>query len=140
MNLRRVTGGLLFAAIVAGGVDLRNLASLVGDSRRRAAFLASSTDRRAPDYPRFLQEVARRTRPGESIAIVFPPRGYDYAFYRASYFLAGRRVIPLFDRDGRFHAERGREADYFAFWSVAPPPRTVVVWQGHRGSLVRGRR
>ena len=144
MSFRRIAASILFAALFAATLDLRNVVSFLRDVPGRRAFLESFTDRRAPEYPRFLEEVARRTKPGQSIAIVFPtgPQhgGYGYAYQRASYFLAGRRVIPLVDREGRFHAERIAEADYFAFWNVRPSPRAMVVWQGHRGALVRGRR
>lgn len=101
-------------------------------------------DRRTGDYPLFLAEVARRTRPGERIVIVVPIRywrtGYGYAYYRASYFLAGRRAIPILDDDDRVRRERIQQADYVAAWRIPDLPGFEAVWRGHGGALLRRNR
>jgi hypothetical protein len=64
--------------------------------------------------------------------------GYAYAYYRASYFLAGRRVIPLVTPQNEARLERLEEAELIAIWQMAPPPGNyTVVWAGHGGALVR---
>ena len=131
---------LLLGAILIGGFEPLYLRALVGRAERDVY----RPDRRTPDYPAFLAEVARRTKPNQSIAIVVPMRhwdaGYSYAYYRASYFLAGRRVVPLVDPDDRVHPERLREADFVAAWRVPEFYGPQVVWQGHGGVLLRGAR
>lgn len=128
--MRRILGGLIFATILLGGlVPLR--------------WHMPNPDRQARDYPAFLREVAARTRPGDSIVILVPIRywrtGYGYAYYRASYFLAGRRAIPILDDDDRVRRERLRQTDYVALWRMPelPGPGYRVVWRGHGGVLLR---
>ena len=95
-----------------------------------------------PGYPDFLRGVRAHTRPGESIAILVPPRhwneGYAYAYYRASYFLAGRKVIPLVLPDDRVVPENVTKADYLASWhkDINPGPHQLV-WRGEGGMLVK---
>ena len=137
---RRLFAALLFGAILVGGIAPLYLRALVGGAERDVY----RPDRRTPEYPAFLAEVARRTKPGQSIAIVVPMRhwdaGYSYAYYRASYFLAGRRVVPLVDPDDRVHPERLREADFIAAWRVPEFAAPETVWQGCGGTLYRGPR
>ena len=99
-------------------------------------------DQRWPEYPRFLEGVAARTSAGDSIALLFPIMnwngGYSDAFYRASYFLAGREVLPLITSDDRFHPENLQTAHYVAKWRVnVLPGRRTVVWRGEGGELLR---
>src|ERR1043166_3908692 len=91
-------------------------------------------DRRWEAYPAFLEQVRARTKPGESIAIVVPGMrwddGYSYAYYRASYFLAGREVLPLVNpEDGRI-PQNLRAAKYVAAFGVTLRLPADVVWQG----------
>lgn len=117
----RFIAGLLFASIVACGIDLQFVWQCPD-------FAPVAT----PEYDRFLLEVRQRTPPGTTIAISTPAEkfqpDYAYRYYRASYQLAGRRVIPLKDRDDRDHPERAAQADY------------IAVWDGHRGTLRRSAR
>ena len=114
----RFIAGLLFAAIVACGIDFEFVRQLPDFS-----------DASISGYDRFLMDVRQRTPPGASIAIDAPAEkfqpDYAYLYYRASYQLAGRRVIPLKDRDDRDHRERIAQADY------------VAVWDGKHGTLQR---
>jgi hypothetical protein len=139
-----ILAGIVFVAIVAGGTDLRFVSMLFHDhAALRQAFAIPPASRRNPEYERFLAEVARRTEAGSAIAIVFPPRqwerGYAFAYYRASYVLAGRRVLPLVDPDDSVHLERIGSAHYVASWQV-PAPELEQVWSGHGGALLRGGR
>lgn len=123
---------LVFALIVLGALDPRPVQQIF-DARHPAE---------SDDFPRFLQEVARRTERGDTIAIEFGVRewvpGYMYAFRRAAYFLSGRRVIPLVDPDDSQHPERLRDVTYVAVWGTAAPAGSWErVWSGHGGALLR---
>lgn len=128
MPLRTVVPGLVFAALVAFGVDLRFVEELP-DLRPSVTI----------QYDLFLAEVARRTPPGASIAVYggsvrFDPH-YAFLYYRACYRLPGREVIPLKDRDDRDHPARLAGADYVAAWNTdhsLPYPR---VFSGYQGTL-----
>jgi hypothetical protein len=94
----------------------------------------------APDYPAFLEDVRTATRRGDSIALLVPRRtwndGYSYAYFRASYFLAGREVLPIFDEAGNVLPQNLGRARYLAAWRVRPPRNWRVVMSTHRGTLL----
>ncbi len=94
-----------------------------------------------PDYPRFLEEVRSRTKNGDSIALADPTMrwdaGYSYAYYRASYFLAGREVLPLVAPNDRRLTANLNRAEYLAVWHNRVPGRRPVVFAGYGGVLVR---
>ena len=109
----------------------------------RAAMLRTMTlypDRGWDAYPAFLEEVRAHTRPGDTIALVVPTShwddGYSYAYYRASYFLTGREVLPVVDRDDAAQPQNFARAKYVAAWrrGIRPPMR--VVWSGSGGALL----
>jgi hypothetical protein len=97
-------------------------------------------DRGWDAYPGFLEQVRALTKPGDSIALVVPAShwdgGYSYAYYRASYFLAGREVLPVVDSGDVPQPENFARAKYVAAWrrSVSVPLRTV--WSGEGGTLL----
>lgn len=98
-----------------------------------------------PEISPFLHEVERHTEPGQKIALVIPSRkwheGYEYAFLRAAYVLAGRTVLPVVWTDDRFISKNLRSADLVAAWHVEMNPgRFTVVWRGAGGALYRERR
>jgi hypothetical protein len=128
---------LLFGTILCGGFEPSYLRFLFG--HRTAAL--PEPDRRTAEYPRFLEGVAARTSPGQSIVVIAPMRywrsGYGYAYYRASYFLAGRRAIPILDDDDGVRRERLQQADFIAVWRMEELPGYEVVWRGHGGALMR---
>ncbi len=92
-----------------------------------------------PEYPLFLEEVRRRTPKGSAIALVVPIRrweaGYGYAFFRASYFLAGRELLPILTADDRPRNESFRRARYLAVWGINGRGGREV-WRGHGGVLL----
>ena len=94
-------------------------------------------------YLDFLKGVRDHTAKGDSIAIMVPARhwdhGYSYAYYRASYMLAGRRVIPLVSPEDRVVMGNLRQANYLAEWRHDLPLEQRVVWSGAGGKLVRRR-
>lgn len=93
-------------------------------------------------FPRFLQEVRARTKEGDKIAVIIPAMkwddGYSYAYYRSSYFLTGREVLPLLDPEDRPHMENFYNARYVIVWHRPTHPRMGrVVWEGEGGALVQ---
>jgi hypothetical protein len=145
VTTRHVAAVAVFVAIVVAGIDGQYLLLPFVDRSSLAAHARSQADREwYPLYPRFLAEVRGQTKDGDSIAIVAPAQrwedGYAFAFYRASYFLAGRTVLPVIDSRDRAHPENARAADYVAVWgrSLSVDER-MVVWRGEGGALLRRR-
>jgi len=138
---RRALTILCLAAIVALCVEARLLQLPFVNRAPYARAMAIYPDRQWPDYPRFLDGVREHTKPGDTIAVVVPAMGWDdgysYAYYRASYFLAGREVLPLVTpENGRLPANF-RAAKYIAAFGVRLRVPADLIWQGERGALVR---
>jgi hypothetical protein len=140
--IRRVAAATLFTAIVLIGIEPILLSLPFRDRQPMAAAFATRADRLFPGYVEFLSDVRAHTRNGDSIALLVPSRswerGYSYAYYRASYLLAGREILPLVDRSDRPVGQTFRSAKYVAAWGVTPPPGDVVV-KSSGGVLVRQR-
>jgi len=129
---------------LATSVSLRILSLPFLDRRAIAASVARYADGACwPDYPRFLDGVRAVTRDGDSIALLVPMRywdgGYSYAFYRASYFLPGREVLPLVTPQDDVVLQNLRRARYVALWRMPPPRGGTIVWSGNGGVLMRQR-
>jgi hypothetical protein len=94
----RLLAATIFVALAALAAQRLFRLAAVRDPGFRAR-LATAADARFPSYPQFLEQVRAATKPGERIAIVFPATswdgGYAYGYYRASYILSGREVMPL---------------------------------------------
>ena len=129
--MRRSLAMLAFFSIAALSIDYRTLLGMR---------VSPSPDRNWPEYPEFLEEVRNSTRPGDSIALIVPARrgtnDYDYAFFRASYFLAGREVLPLIDAQGRVARENVDKARFVAVWHGRMQSNRPVVWRGRGGELL----
>lgn len=142
MRLRSALSVGCFAALVVASVRLPPLTLPFVDRAPIRQAMTMMPDRGGwfPDYPRFLEEVRARTAPGQSIALLVPTmeweRGYSYAYYRASYFLAGRRVLPAVLADGRLLPENLNRAQYVAVWRRPAPAGAHVVFAGYGGTLV----
>jgi len=120
----------LFCALIAlmaiGSVDWSLVSLPFTDLAAVREVIAQIPDRAAPEYPHFLDGVRARTPDGATIAIVMPRQPYGY--YRASYFLTGRTVIPVIDE----------RAGYVAQWpGAATPADFTVVWSGYGGVLAK---
>jgi hypothetical protein len=94
-----------------------------------------------PEFPAFLEEVRAHTQRGDTIALVVPAmlwdNNYSYAYYRASYFLSGREVLPLVRRDDSPIPENFARAKYIAAWRRGVKDSTRhVVWAGRGGVLL----
>ncbi len=140
MTPRRALAGLALAAIVATRVDPAYVEMLIGNRDARAKTFVPIVDVHLPQYTRFLAEVRSRTAAGDSIAIVTPdaaPRElYPLAYYRASYLLAGREVLPVIDAQGGAIAANRAAARYVAVFGDSPAAGEVV-WKGEGGALYR---
>lgn len=135
----RFVYAILLAAMIVGGFQPFFLRIFFSDRAAIARRLVESPDR--PGYVAFLGAVRRRTPEGSRIAILVPMRhwgrGYSYAYYRASYFLTAREVIPVVDPDDSAHLERVGEADFVASWGMAPRIGGFAdVWNGDGGVLL----
>jgi hypothetical protein len=141
VTLRRALTILCLVAIVALCVEARLLQLPFVDRTPYARAMAVFPDRQWPDYPRFLAGVREHTKPGDTIAVVVPAMGWDdgysYAYYRASYFLTGREVLPLVTPENGRLPENFRAAKYVAAFGVTLRVPADVVWQGERGALLR---
>jgi hypothetical protein len=144
VTVRRALIIIALAAIVVMCIEPGLLMMPFIDRAPYARELDGLPDRQWPRYPRFLEGVRAHTRPGDTIAIVFPTMGweagYSYAYYRASYFLSGREVLPLVDpQDGRL-PQNFREARYVAAFGATLRAPADIVWRGEGGTLLRMRR
>ncbi len=133
---------LIVLAIFALRIDRRLLLLPFLDRKPISEAFAQRADRLWPQFPRFIEGVRQHTQNGDSIALVTPTldwdQGYSYAYYRASYFLAGRQVLPLAMDDKRLEPMNFRRAKYVAvFGRPFPPSHLTPVWSGDGGTLLR---
>jgi len=95
MEIRCVLAIGCFAAFVILSIDPERIIRLFFDrDALRAEAIASPDGPMGPEYPAFLEAVRQRTSNGDVIVLDFPRERYWWGFYRASYFLAGRDVLP----------------------------------------------
>ncbi len=142
MPVRRIAALACLIAIVALRLEPRLIELPFTNRRPIVKLLADYADGQWIQYPRFLRRIRACTKPGDSIAIVAPAMkwddGYSYAYYRGSYFLAGRVVLPLVTADDRLHPENFYGARYIASWrGKVPPGRYKVLCQAEGGALLQ---
>jgi len=140
--VRRVLTIVAFAAIIVSSLDPILLQFPFHDRARLRPLFEYYADHTWQQYAKFLRGVREHTHNGETVAVLVPvidwDRGYSYAYYRASYILAGREVLPLFQPDNRVHPENLRRAELVAVWRArVPPTHRTLVWSGDGGVLVR---
>jgi hypothetical protein len=139
---RRFAGIALFAliAIACAQPELLKLPFVPHERFAETMTIQPDAGGWFPNYPAFLDDVRNRTMPGDAIALVVPPRtwddGYSYAYYRASYFLAGREVLPVIDEAGRPLPQNFARARSVAVWRMPPPRGWRVAWHSHGGALL----
>jgi len=139
---RRAFAVLSFSLILAGAFEVHYLTILFADRFSLADRVGQLRYGKLPEIRPFLEEVERRTDRGTEIALVTPARtwnqGYEYAFYRAAYVLAGRTVLPVMTPDDRPIIGNLERADLVAAWGVElDPERFSVIWRGAGGTLAR---
>ncbi len=100
--------------------------------------------RKTPGFRSAIAEIGQRTPRGARILLWTPHHtwegGYEYAFRRAQYLLAGRDVLPLLvERQDAFDARNAKAAQFIACWPQCPPtpPGFAEVWRGDSGTLLR---
>ena len=103
----RLVAWSLFALLIAGGFRfpiswLRHLPGPPNGLDRRP--LRERDDPSPPQFRSFLEAARAQTPPGATVSIDFaaPYDGFSYAYWRASYVLAGRRVLLPDDRSGEY--------------------------------------
>ena len=140
--MRRTVAIVLFSTIVILSFDF-TVARIpfVNRDRLRALFERQADTSWYPEYPAFLEDVRAHTQPGDSIALFVPAMhwdgGYSYAYYRASYFLSGREVLPLVTRQDKPVLDNFKRAKFIAVWQKRVSDDTRhVVWSGHHGVLL----
>jgi hypothetical protein len=139
---RRILAACALVALVALHFDYKLLTFPFLDRAKLQASFTAMPDGQWGEYRRFLEGVRARTKPGDRIAVAVPRMswddGYSYAYYRASYILAGREVIPLIYRTNAPIPANLQRAEYLAVWQTSGP-RARVVWQGDGGVLLSRR-
>jgi len=143
---RRILALIALLAIVALRIEPQLMQMPFVSRRTLSIILTRWPETQMPGdwlrYPRFLSEVESRTKEGDRIAVIIPAMkwddGYSYAYYRASYFLTGRDVLPLVTADDKSHMENFHGSDYVLVWHRPVHPRMgKIVWQGQGGALVK---
>jgi hypothetical protein len=144
LTLHRALTVVCLAAIVVIGVATRLFQLPFIDRTEAVRTRARTPDGAWPDYPAFLQGVREHTKPGDTIAIIVPAMGwetgYSYGYYRASYFLTGREVLPVVAADNARLPQNLRGAKYVAVFGAGLRVPADVVWRSGRGALLRLRR
>jgi len=139
--LRRALLLIALLALLVVCIKPRMLQILFVDREAAAREMNGSPDRLWPLYPRFLEGVRAHTQPGDTIAIIAPgmawDSGYSYAYYRASYFLTGREVLPLVTPENEKLPQNFRAARYIAAFEMTVRMPAEIVWQGEGGTLLR---
>lgn len=143
--MRRVAAGLLFAAILAGGMRASMFRLLLPPHRPPSvdgniagidrAPLRLKNDPTPPDLLKFLSEVRVQTRRGERVGLVFgwPHAGFSYTYWRSRYTLTGRNVLLPMDLVAPEEAP-----DVVAIWDTGwGDPRFELVWVGSHGAIAR---
>ena len=141
--MRRRIALLVFIALAIISVSTDAIVFRIAFANRAEMHRAFTLypDRGWNEYPKFLEGVRARTQPGDSIAIVAGDMhwdaGYSYAYYRASYFLTGREVLPLVSSDDVKLPANFARAKYIASWHRNVNDATRhIVWSGDGGVLL----
>lgn len=141
MRPRAVLAWVLFVGVAAAATPWTTLAIPFRDRSALRSEKERAADRAWwPDYPAFLADVRAATRRGDTIALVVPGMnweyGYSYAFFRATYLLEGRQVIPLVGPNNRRLTENVRRANYIAAWRMRPARSWRPLLARHGGTLL----
>jgi hypothetical protein len=123
--VRRVLALLAFLALAAGAFQPFYLKVWRQDWRQLGAYLTELPYRKVPGLRQLCVEADRRTPPGARILFVAPVNGYEYAFRRAQYLLAGKDVVA------------SGNAEYIACLPACSARGFTTVWRGDRGALLK---
>jgi len=139
----RFAAVVAFALILIGGFEPFYLRVFGIDRAREGAAFAELPFQKIRGLKSFLEGVDAHTPPRARIAIWVPFRqwegGYGYAYYRASYLLPGKQVVPLLaPHEDRVVFSNLAKADYLA--SLGEPivaPGFESCWQDEHGMLLK---
>jgi hypothetical protein len=132
-----------FALILIGGLEPFYLRIFAIDRAREGATFAELPFRKMTGLKDFLEGVDAHTPPRARIAIWVPFRqwegGYGYAYYRASYLLPGKQLVPLLAlHEDRVAFSNLAQADYVAsFGERIEAPGFEKCWQDAHGTLLK---
>jgi hypothetical protein len=135
----QIAAYLVLAMLVIGGFEPYYVRIFGVDATRTRAAMTELPYRKLPGLRRLLLDVDRSTPPGAKIAIALPFRdwegGYGYGYYRSSFLLPGKQVVPLLP------PQNLRFADYVAVWKGRPAiDGFVPLWTTSDGTLMVRRR
>jgi hypothetical protein len=142
-KLLAATAALLL--ILIGGFEPFYLRVFRIDRAKEEAAFAQMPYRKMTGLQTFLKGVDAHTPPGARIAIWCPFRqwegGYGYAYYRASYLLPGKQVVPLLaPHDDHLQLANLAQADYLAsFDDQIAAPGFDDNWRDQYGMLLKKR-
>jgi hypothetical protein len=134
----RIAAYAVLAMLVMGGFEPHYVRVFSVDAARTREAMTELPYRKLPGFRRLLLEVDRSTPRGARIAIALPYRqwegGYGYGYYRASFLLPGKQVVPLLPPSNL------RFADYVVVWKGRPEIAGFApLWTTSDGTLFKRR-
>jgi len=142
VKLRAILAVAAFAAIAAGTFQPLYVRMLFIDAAPMRAAFEELPYRRLPGLRRLMLDVDGRTPRGARIALWVPYTewngGYGYAYRRAPFLLADKRVLPMLEPErDRPTARYLAEAEYVACWRACPPFTGFrSAWRSADGELM----
>jgi len=142
---KRLAASAALLLILIGGFEPFYLRVFRIDRAKEEASFAAMPYRKMTGLQDFLKGVDAHTPPGARIAIWCPFRqwegGYAYAYYRASYLLPGKQVVPLLARnEDHLQLANLAHADYLAsFDDEIEAPGFDDNWRDPYGILLKKR-
>lgn len=144
--IRRVVAGVLFAALIAGGIRASMLRLLLpphrppdvpgpldGVDRKPLRFRNDPTDQ---ELLRFIAVLRTQTKRGDRVGLFMAGRhaSFSYMYWRAAYELPGRTVLPP------MNLLAPENADVVALWEEGwGDPRFDLVYAEGKGAILRRR-
>ena len=143
-DLWRLIAAVAFAVILVSSFQSFYLQPFFRPREPLARHLDGLRFGKAPELRGLFSEVRIRTAKGDRIALVTPvhrwDEGYAYAYYRASYILAGREVVPLVLWGDKPAPENIRHASHVIVWNTSVNlPGFERIWESEAGALYRRR-
>ena len=128
--------------MLAGGFEPLFLRIFFLDREALRRHLIELPYRQLPGLQRLLLTARTQTIEGEKVGFwMDSPRwkeGYEYAYKRAGYPMAGRQVIPLIDSGSRLREAALKEIDVLVCWRCRPPfPEFRISYQTPDGVVAR---
>ncbi len=142
-SAERLAATAALLLILIGAFEPFYLRIFMIDRKREEAAFSALPFRKMPGLQTFLQGVDAQTPPGARIAIWLPfhqwEGGYGYAYYRASYLLPGKQVVPLLEQHAdRLNLVNLAQADYLAsFDEQIKAPGFESKWRDAHGMLLK---